>query len=286
MKTPKVAVRIRNGFSDRNNIKKENTDLQFKNLDDRARISLIRAISIIESNLYSLGNYQLFLRDILHEIYLLETKEGMSYNPDKIFELIYNTIRVESYDSVLSVIEYLASRVKNIPVNYEYYNYTEYINKIFEQEYVGYRFINGYITPITNDLEIKEIQDATNLSNQRVREHLNKALLYISNREKPDYENSIKESISAVEALCSDMLGKGATLGAALKLFEKNGLVIHPSLKSAFEKLYGYTSDASGIRHAGDIGGKSSTFEEARFMLVSCSGFINYLTEVYSKYGK
>lgn len=51
-------------------------------------------------------------------------------------------------------------------------------------------------------------------------------------------------------------------------------------MKSAFEKLYGYTSDANGIRHAGNIGGNSSTFEEAKFMLVSCSAFINYLIGV------
>ena len=50
----------------------------------------------------------------------------------------------------------------------------------------------------------------------------------------------------------------------------------------AFNALYGYTSDANGIRHAGDIGGPASTFEEAKFMLVSCSAFINYLLGVWS----
>ena len=62
-----------------------------------------------------------------------------------------------------------------------------------------------------------------------------------------------------------------------LKKIEENGVMIHSGLKSAFIILYGYTSDANGIRHAGDIGGASSTFEEAKFMLVSCSAFINYL---------
>ena len=57
-------------------------------------------------------------------------------------------------------------------------------------------------------------------------------------------------------------------------------------MKEAFGKLYGYTSDANGIRHAGDIGGPSSTFEEAKFMLVSCSAFINYLIGVSEKIKK
>lgn len=74
------------------------------------------------------------------------------------------------------------------------------------------------------------------------------------------------------------IIGKKGTLGEAIKHLENKGVNIHPSLKAAFLKLFGYTSDAKGIRHAGDIGGASSTFEEAKFMLVSCSAFVNYLT--------
>ena len=102
----------------------------------------------------------------------------------------------------------------------------------------------------------------------------------LADRNQPDYENSIKESISAVEALCEILTGtkgKEATLGKMIKKLEDNGVEIHSGLKSAFNILYGYTSDANGIRHAGDIGGPASTFEEAKFMLVSCCAFVNYL---------
>lgn len=116
--------------------------------------------------------------------------------------------------------------------------------------------------------------------------HLVKATTFLADRDMPDYENSIKESISAVEAMCVVLLGKGATLGAALKQLEDKGIKIHPSMKSAFEKLYGYTSDAAGIRHAGNIGGPNSTFEEAKFMLVSCSAFVNYLLGVTASCSK
>ena len=67
-----------------------------------------------------------------------------------------------------------------------------------------------------------------------------------------------------------------------LKELDDEGIVVHGSMKAAFEKLYGYTSDARGIRHAGDIGGPNSTFEEAKFMLVSCCAFINYLPALQS----
>lgn len=42
-----------------------------------------------------------------------------------------------------------------------------------------------------------------------------------------------------------------------MKKIEENGIEIHSGLKSAFNTLYGYTSDANGIRHAENIGGKA-----------------------------
>ena len=53
--------------------------------------------------------------------------------------------------------------------------------------------------------------------------------------------------------------------------------------KEPFHKLYNYSSDAKGIRHAGNLGGTDSTFAEARFMLVSCCAFINYLKTCQAK---
>jgi hypothetical protein len=76
-----------------------------------------------------------------------------------------------------------------------------------------------------------------------------------------------------------------ATLGDALKQLEKRGLSIHPCLKTAFSKLYGYTTDQGGIRHAEGMFESNVTFEEAKFMLVSCSAFINYLIAEYGKRG-
>lgn len=160
---------------------------------------------------------------------------------------------------------------------------SEEFNQLFEREYVGYRFVNGLITPITNRTETDAINQAATTHNEIVNKHIHKAIALLSDREYPDYSNSIKESITAVEAMCNLIAGKkNATLGEALKHLEDNGVLIHKALKSAFNTLYGYTSDANGIRHAGDMGGSEATFVEAKYMLVSCSGFVNYLMEVYS----
>ena len=54
--------------------------------------------------------------------------------------------------------------------------------------------------------------------------------------------------------------------------------VIHGALKSGFKCLYGYSSDEDGIRHA-ILEQPSVGFAEAKYMLVSCSAFVNYLIE-------
>ena len=94
-----------------------------------------------------------------------------------------------------------------------------------------------------------------------------------------DYRNSIKESISAIEAFCREKTGTN-TLGKALDQLKKNRITIPGQLKEAFEKLYAYTNQPdTGIRHA--LMDSDGTFapgaEEALFMLVSCSSFLNYL---------
>ena len=156
-------------------------------------------------------------------------------------------------------------------------------NEVLEDECSGYRFVKGLITPITNKEEIKTIEKATNTKYSAVNTHISKALVLFSDRLKHDYENTIKESISAVEALCCIITNdKKATLGDALKKLENKGIKLHKAFQSAMSSLYGYTSDEGGIRHGSiDFAGASS--EDAKYMLISCSAFVNYLIEKWEK---
>lgn len=167
-----------------------------------------------------------------------------------------------------------------------YRNVTIDINTILEQEKSGYRLLKDKFVNIINNEELEEISSAMVSQYDSVRMHINKALSLYGDRKKPDYENSIKESISAVESLCcfiTGATGSQATLGNTLKKLEKDGgVVIHSAMKNAFEKLYGYTSDSDGIRHGG-IDFTNAPAEDAKYMLVSCSAFINYLIEKQSK---
>ncbi|MCB0419469.1 MAG: hypothetical protein KDD61_00625 [Bdellovibrionales bacterium] len=175
---------------------------------------------------------------------------------------------------------------------WEIYDFTEFIaqrcshnkkerfisacNQILERELSGYRFVKCSITPITDDIEISTIESATNISSQfgNVSEHIKTSLGKLSDRQNPDYRNSIKESISAVEALCRILTDNPkATLGDLLAEMDK----LHPAMKRGFSALYGYTSDANGIRHSLGFGENLADFEDAKYMLVSCAGFVNYL---------
>lgn len=114
---------------------------------------------------------------------------------------------------------------------------------------------------------------------QAVTSHIQNALdLYADNR-NPSYRNSIKESISAVEAMCRLIVNDEPTLGKALKEIETQGSVILPSaLKQGFDKLYGYTSSSQGIRHSLGLTEEPNVKQDdARFFLIACSAFVNYL---------
>jgi AbiJ N-terminal domain 4 len=159
-------------------------------------------------------------------------------------------------------------------------------NDILKQEMSGYRFVSDHIAQITSEEEIKTIEQALDLpdSLKPVREHLSQSLRLLSDRKKPDYRNSIKESISAVESLAKIISKQNkATLSPALNAVEKK-TKLHSVLKEAFQKLYGYTSDAQGIRH-GLMDEPTLDAEDAKFMLVSCSAFVNYLVVKAQKAG-
>lgn len=152
------------------------------------------------------------------------------------------------------------------------------LNKVLEEENSAYRFIDDVLVQTTSSLEISEIEEGVSHREAfaPVAEHLRAALLQLKDKRHPNFRNSIKESISAVEAAAKISTGeKGATLGLALAKLERSGK-LHPCLKSGFTKLYEYTSDSDGIRHA-LLTEPSLDYADAKYMLVTCAAFANYL---------
>ena len=236
------------------------------------------------------------------------TQEYWQYrhtNSSNIYNLIYNyyfnffkkptdSIPVLTTDTIKEIREYFFSTnwheiysfveetLQNYPPSLirQKTDFIQSINHILERENSAYRLIGNEITPITSEQEIQSIEDALENTNpySGVQQHLNQALKLMSDRQNPDYRNSIKESISSVESICKIVTNdEKATLGKALKIIdEKFGL--HPALKNSLSQLYGYTSDGDGIRHA-MLEESNLSYIDAKFMLVACTNFINYLIE-------
>lgn len=154
-------------------------------------------------------------------------------------------------------------------------------NKVLAREYSAYRFVGEKIAQITFQEEINEIEEAMDSPLRTVNLHLETALRHLSNRDNPDLRNSIKEAISAVETICILIVGKNkASLGQALNYIKNQSnttISIPDNLIDAFKKLYDYASEDNGIRHSLLEEPPKLTFADARFMLIACSAFVNYL---------
>jgi hypothetical protein len=173
---------------------------------------------------------------------------------------------------VYDLIEFMGALV------HESEKFRNFCNDVLERENSGYRFVGTTIAPISSKAELESIDDAIEAASKfpGVGAHLKSALNHLSDRRSPDFRNSVKESISALESLCRTLTGTPkATLGEALVVLEKHG-VLHGALRSSFSALYGYTSDEGGIRHA-MLEEPKLTFTDAKYMLVVCSAFINYM---------
>ena len=105
--------------------------------------------------------------------------------------------------------------------------------------------------------------------------HLRKASECITGN---DWAGSIRESISAVESAARQLDPKASKdLSKALASLGKRQ-ALHPALKEAFSKLYGYTSNEQGIRHAlVEQSSPNVGLDEAVFMLGACASFASYL---------
>ncbi|WXF88899.1 hypothetical protein WDV92_08865 [Pseudomonas syringae pv. atrofaciens] len=159
-------------------------------------------------------------------------------------------------------------------------SFIDFCNNILDHSNSVFRFVNGVIAPISSEVEIQEVERALHEGDKYsgVKGHLQAALGFLTGA-APNYRNSIKESISAVETLCRHLTNDPkATLGVALKNVD-NKHKLEPTIKVAFEKLYGYTNDANGIRHSSMEDAPSITSADARYMLISCSAFVNFVID-------
>lgn len=273
---------MRKKFSERYGFKKITDSFQINSINQELSNRLWNTIKIfyidpiptpfgLEDN-WDIPEGQAF--DFIKKIYdgFFKTHEEPKTNKrdlkENFKEKYFNLKWFETYD----LLEFISSIFHDESLNKKF---RIQINTVLENESSGYRFIDDYITPIIDDVEIKEIEEALKCKYSGVKIHLSKSLELLSDRESPDYINSIKESISAVESVLNIISG---TTNIALNRNMNNlPFEMDKSFKAGMIKLYSWTSSADGIRHGVTKEEIQSAFEEAKYMLVSCSAFINYL---------
>jgi hypothetical protein len=153
------------------------------------------------------------------------------------------------------------------------------LTSAFVRSRAAYRiFDNGYIVAIGTEAQAAGFEGAIASAESRnavgARRHLLAAGVALRNG---DWAGSVRESIHAVESVAVRLAPSGDTLSAALKEIDKQGH-LHGALRAAFEKLYGYSSDEAGVRHALVFSDEADVDEaDALFMLGACASFVSYL---------
>ena len=280
-------------FSEREGITKARTEIQLKSMDSPLRNKLWNVLDVYywsKANYYARGNVGKIgpnMRSRLNKLYNSHLKlpvDTISSNWSKTYQHIRELFFSFDWCEVYNFMEFMSNASNDVELNKKF---QKTCNNVLESEVSAYRFVGKEIARITSEIEIESIEEALQSPFSNVNAHLENALKLMSDKKSPDYINSIKESISAIEAICRIIVGKKTTtLGKALKKIEQKGIIeLSPALKQAFDKLYGYTCSSDGIRHAFSDEKIKTDFEEAKFMLVSCSGFVNYLKIKISKAG-
>lgn len=265
-------------FSERKGLKPVSEIIQIDSMNGALRNSLWNALDVA---LWSTEDFiyrqygEPHIQPLSRSLWFHYFKKPIDTRPDqerKILTEIREYFFVCPWNEVYDFLEFIVSHHERSKPRL-----AEFLNAFLERELSGYRFVSGHLADVTNQEELTMVEEAARDTRfAGVSSHIQRALELYADRANPDYRNSIKESISAVESIARIVANiQKATLGDALKAIEKNDQ-LHPALKEGFLKLYGYTSDEQGIRHA-MLDEPNLTPADARFFLVSCSAFVNYL---------
>lgn len=260
-------------FSERQGYVEPRTVIQTEHLDAETRTALWNVIYAFQFRPYASEGFGLRESDEFVLAYWMEYNEpfdeiAQTYSRD-FARTAQAIVTQQPLHEIFDFLEFCLDNVDE-PLG-------EALNDTFQKYLVGYRVVHNEIVPVTDNVEVAAIEMALSELEpfSGAKKHLQKALSLLSDRQEPHYENVVKESISAVEAVARHFTGAN-TLGEALKKLEANRVPAHRALVEGWLKLYGYTSAEGGIRH-GSV--KRGEVDEAlaTYFLVTCSSMVGYL---------
>ena len=221
--------------------------------------------------------------------YLKQPLDKLLTSNYDIYETFKGIFSKHKFNHVLDVIEYIVNDAEADLISSKYLTLADKIQQLFEQHLVAYYLDLSrrpyMFYPRCNKEQgtatIKAINTIQENGMDASASHLQEAAKHINTQK---YGDSIFHSISAVESVARSIDIKASSLGQALKNLENQGLQIHPALKKGFEKLYGYTCDEQGIRHALiDRASPNVGLDEAIFMFGACASFAAYLVSKHQE---
>lgn len=270
-------------FSERHGYKEVRSVVQRESLDDATRLELWNLLAVLPEQFGTLyrDSTEHSVLEAMWLWYFNKARDEMPYD-SAVWKMLKEAVLTREWNEVFDLLEQFMKQWERLQTSRSEAlkrAFLKALNARFESELVGYRFIGLEITPVDSNAESEAIVAAMTDSESiaGARHALDRAVELLADRQTPDYPNSIKESISAVEAVVKKVTGEG-TLGTGLRKLEVAGLGIHPALREAWSKMYGWTSDDDGIRHAG-INAASADQALAKYALVTCSAFVSYLIE-------
>ncbi|MGH8057224.1 MAG: AbiJ-NTD4 domain-containing protein, partial [Candidatus Entotheonellia bacterium] len=226
-------------FSQRYRFKPIKRVVQTDSIDDELRNALWSALKLhywdsIEPSRGMYRGYYLseygnkHLEALCRHLWLDFFKKALDTLPDdweKVYEILRDCFFECVWYEVYDLIEFVA---QNHPQESRNEQFMQDCNTFLEREVSAYRFVNARIVRIVSEEEITAVEEALRVRVPPVREHLDRALQMLSDRHHPDYRNSIKESVSAVEALVKTVTKSDKrTLGSLLRDLERQGK-LHP----------------------------------------------------------
>ena len=165
------------------------------------------------------------------------------------------------------------------------------LNEILNRMNVGYRLLStGKFVNVHSDEEAEEIDKACSGPFAEARTHMENAVADFRNIDQPNHANTVKEAISAVESIVTELTGKEIKSG--LHQLAKEGIL--PNVRAdvggenpfvaALEKYWTYANATS--RHGRKKGVEPPDRDTARFLLVTCATLVNYITTRHLAVGK
>ena len=268
-------------FSERHSYTEKRTVVQREELDQDTRVALWNLFYVYNEMIDNSGSNDSDPANLLARVLWADLLKNPIDDYHSVWrtwgELKESVLNGEWYE-VFNLAEYLLGAKPMARFSSEL---ARTLNNELESKLTAYRIIDGKVVPVDSMVEVESLADALDASKSSplagVRHHLTNSIALLSDRAKPDHANSVKESISAVEAICELVTGNGV-LSKALPKLKDFGIALHPAQVDAWKKMYGWTSDEGGVRHS------AATVPDvdqatAKYMLVTCSAFVSLLIE-------